>query len=274
MSEEKFEQFRERAEAGVGLPDLDALARRGAARRRRRIAGTAVAAVAAAGVIGFAVLQPGDDRADGPHLVDRPSEDASPEARALSDGVTPEPGVPAYDEFPLSTGGTVRVELTTPAEGWFAHLGDPERGLNVGPESEWTGLLWQEATGVYKQPCGNTTGAEERIIPMTDSLRPLLNRDWVTVVRKPRAELLGGREAQHAVLVIRGCDRDYSPAIVTGGDTGSLPSGEAFDIWLVPLPEAGTAMVVNDPTGNGSDEVRQQWQQVVDSLEITVEPAT
>ena len=188
----------------------------------------------------------------------------------LVDGVTLEPGVPAYDEFPLSTGGTVRVELTTPAEGWFAHLGDPERGLNVGPESEWTGLLWQEATGVYKQPCGNTTGAEERIIPMTDSLRPLLNRDWVTVVRKPRAELLGGREAQHAVLVIRGCDRDYSPAIVTGGDTGSLPSGEAFDIWLVPLPEAGTAMVVNDPTGNGSDEVRQQWQQVVDSLEITV----
>ncbi|GAB3244611.1 hypothetical protein [Nocardioides dilutus] len=274
MSEDKLTQFRERAAAGVRLPDLDALARRGAARRQRRIAATAVATVAAAGVIGFAVLQlPGDDRSDGSHLVDQPSEDASPGARALSDGVTLEPGIPAYDEFQLSTGGTVRVELATPAEGWFAHLGNPERGLNVGPDNDWTGLLWSEATGVYEQRCEDTSGAEERIVPMTDSLRPLLDKDWVTVVQQPSADTLGGREAQHAVLVVKACGGDLPAPLATGGVRGALPGGAEFDIWLVSLPEAETAMVVWDPTGDGSDAVRQQWDQVVDSLEITVEPA-
>lgn len=275
MTEEKVAQFRERAAAGVGLPDLDALTRRGAARRHRRIAGTAVATVAAVGVIAFAALQlPSGDRSDGPHLVDRPSEGASPEAQALSDGVTLEPGAPAYDEFPLSTGGTARIELATPAEGWFAHLGDPQRGLNIGPENEWTGLLWSEATGVYAQPCPDRTGAGERIFPMTNSLRALLDRPWTTVIRQPRAEMLGGREAQHAVLVVPGCGGGDSQPIVAGGVRGPLPGGDQFDIWLVPLPEADTSIVVWDPTGDGSAAVRGQWDQIVDSLEITVVPAT
>lgn len=274
MSEEKVAQFRERVAAGVDLPDLDALARRGATRRRRRIAGTAVATVTAAGVLAFAALQlPGDDRADGPPVIDQPSTSEGRETQALADGVHLQPHVAAHDEFSLSAGGKVRVELATPAEGWFAHIGDPERGLNIGPEDAWTGLLWSEATGVYRQRCGDRPGADEEVVPMTDSLQPLLDRDWVTIVQQPSATTLGGRGAQHAVLVVKACGGSLPDPVATGGVRGSLPGDADFDIWLVPLPEADTAMIVWDPTGDGSRAVRRQWEQIVDSLEITVETA-
>ena len=273
MSEERIAQFRERAQAGVGLPDIEALERRGATLRRRRVAGTAVAAVAAAGVIGFWLLQlPGGDQTDSSPVVDRTAEEAPVEAVALVDGVDVEPGVPVYDEFPLSTGGSVRIDLMTPAEGWFAHLGDPERGLNIGPDRAWTGLLWHEATGIYEERCDDRRGPGAESVPITDSLQPLVERPWVTVVEEPRADRIGGRAAQHARLLVQGCQGDYSTPIAAGIDDGSLPPATDFDVWLVPLPEAETAIVVLDPTGDGSGAVRRQWDEVVESLEITVEP--
>ncbi|QSR28126.1 hypothetical protein CFH99_21120 [Nocardioides aromaticivorans] len=194
---------------------------------------------------------------------------------AIEDEETLAPGVPAYDEFVLSTGATVRVDVAAPAEGWFVHLGDPQRGLNVGPESAWTGLLWYETTGVFQDQCGDDDRSAEAATPMTDSLRPLVTMPYLRkVVQDPARATLGGRVAEHAVLVLKGCGakEDHTNPLATAGASGPLPGDRPFDIWLVPLPEADTAMVVFDPTGDGSAEVRGQWQQVVDSLRITVTP--
>ncbi|QSR28127.1 hypothetical protein CFH99_21125 [Nocardioides aromaticivorans] len=275
MSEERIAEFRERARDAVGLPDLDGLVRRGVVLRRRR-RGAAAAALAAAAVVGFAVLQGpiGDRRSDAP-IVDHTTDVPVRAGTVLTDEETLAPGAPAYDHFWLSSGAGVRIQLETPTPGWFVHLGDPQRGLNVGPESAWTGLLWYEATGVRRDQCADEQSAATRVVPLADSLGPLLAMPYTRrVVRAPEQVTLGGRPAEHAVLVLAACgEEDHTSPLATGRASGPLPGGRPFDIWLVPLPEADTALVVFDPTGDGSAEVRRQWRQVVDSLEITVEPA-
>lgn len=273
MSEERIAEFRERAAAAVELPDLNTLSRRGAALHRRRVAAATLSAMAAAGVIGFAAFNlPGAD-SSGPVIV-RPDEQTSGPVR-FANALDLQPGVPAYDEFPLSTGGTVRIQLTAPAEGWFVYLGEPERGINIGPEEDFTGLLWHETTGIDQRPCVDTPPTAKQVVPMKDSLRPLVDLDLTTVVSRPRADRLGNRDAQHAALVLRECNsQSTAPLATASGVSGTMPIGATFDVWLVPLPEADTAVVIWDPTGDGSPEVRRQWQQILDSMVITVEPAS
>ena len=270
MSEEKIAQFREHAEQRVPLPDFDALERRGTALRRRRITGVATAAAVVVASLGAAAVQlSGSDQAA--QLPSQQIED-DVDAAFIPKEVLPK-GVMAYDEFGLTTGATARVEVTPPAKGWTVHIGGPQRGVHAGDDGKaWTGLLWYEVTGVYKKPCGDKPVDAPVAAPITDSLQPLLDMPYTTeVVQQPEPATLGGREAQHARLVLKACNGDPSNPLATGGDSGPLPGEAAFDIWLVPLPEAGTAMVVFDPSDEGSAKFRREWQQVLDSLRISVE---
>jgi hypothetical protein len=279
MSELKIEQFRERAERGLDLPDLAELDRRGRRLRRRRTA-TAVGALALAVVAGFGIAASTGGRDDAsPTPAKSPSPtrtttwyDSLRMKDSLGEGVLlAGPQKLSYDGLSLT--------FDAPSDHWEWF----ESGMGL----RWNGYMRDEYgaavfffpdVGLRLAPCSSRRFAALGADPsrLVANVAPLRRLARARVLQAPRVVRAFGTTAVHLRLETDGgCPTasgiPYQLRSVVGGvEIAPGWGGKAtLDLWHVLTPGPGPASMLVaswdlDPEGHH----RAEAQALLDSVRI------
>ena len=228
MSEQKFTEFRERAEAAVVAPDPDLLLNRGRAVRRRRQL-VPVAALAACAAIGIVLLAPGDGdtRTDVPPA-GGPTVTQSPRSGPafLGDGArTRDPGTYNLDSMEGDGRRDATVELVgQPWETW-------ERGAvtyDAKGTVSWGFGKYGDTPLPQCRPAQHATSMSGAISQLSDS------EATVTRAARPATKLgLTGTYLQLSVPVDLDCPRGLVSSGLMASWLGAGAPVTRVDVWLL-----------------------------------------
>lgn len=264
MPEQQLHHFAHRAEQCVVVPDLDALVRRGAVRRRRArgvIAGLVVAAVAVGGVLVGSRL---DTRAQEPV---RPPEPRPVMSYPAGDGSqTLEPGTYRIGSDPSFTA------LITVPEGWSSWLGPVRHGAGADVDAGAVAVIVLEVSAVTNEACqldlADMTQVGSDPAALVQALQVLPRH---RVVLAPRPDDRFGFPATHlaveASAQARCPYRDF-PIFAGGGErVGSAGPHSRMDLWVVDV--AGRVVLVDATTAEAAThQARAELAATVGSIRL------
>jgi len=279
MSELKIAEFRERAEQGLGFPDLDGIERRGRALHRRRVA-TAVGALALVVLAGGGLSRITADGTDASPLpAGRPSPTATAAERFAvhttvdrgEEVLLPGPSTVTYD------GIAVHFDVTGEDWEWW----DSGMGLRRSaeqPDDYGAAVFFLRDASVRLQPCrdglAQALGSDpDRLVA---NVAPLLDLAHATVVQGPRVVDVFGGSAVHLQLQTDGsCPEGGGLPVQLRGvsDGSSIDPGfggtAVLDVWhvVVPGPEPASMLVASWDL-DGTSQHRALQQALLDSLRI------
>lgn len=279
MSELKITQFRERAEHGLDMPDLDDIERRGRTARRRRVA-TAAGALALVVLAGGGVARLATDGTDAaPAPATTPTPSATAEGRFAvhtrvdrgEEVLLPGPSAATYDG--------VAVHFDVPGENWeWWDSGVGLRRTANTPDDYGAAIFFLRDASVRLGPCGDglaqALGSDpDRLIA---NVAPLLDLAHATVLQGPRVvDALGGT-AVHLRLQTDGtCPAGGGlPVQLRGLHDGSAVEpgfgGKAvLDVWHVVVagPEPASILVASWDL-DGTRRHHAEQRALLDSMRI------
>ena len=259
MSEQKFAEFRQRAEFGVTPADPDTLLQRGRAlRRRRQLAPiVAVAAIAAVGYGIFAFGGGDGARTDDLPPVAPPSTSAP---RWLEEDLPVAPGV--YD-LEIVTDGVPDATFEVFGDGWDAFSSGVYKSNKISAVSMGLGIY----SDIPIDRCDNDRRAET----LAGAVRQLSGLRG-TVIAGPSPETVMGVTGTHLRLslpVNLECPGGASPtpANLLAIWNGSTDPTVTVDVWLIEH-EARLLMLTKGVRGNPSQATLVELNQTVDSLRL------
>lgn len=260
MSEQKFAEFRERAEIVVGPVDPDLLLQRGRRlRRRRQLAPVAAVAVIAALGYGIVTADGGDPQSDELPPVTPPSASSAPlldNVEEVKKGVT-------YS-LDYVRDGEADATLTVFGDGWLVG----GSGIYKAEARSAVSIGLDVYSGVIVDQCNPGERAES----VAGAVRQL-SRIAGTVTVAPRRETVMGLPARHLQLSIPvdvACTNGATP---TGSNLNSVWDGPTdptvtVDIWLV-QQDGYLILLTKSVRGTPSVDTRIEWNRTMDSLRFT-----
>jgi hypothetical protein len=275
MSDQMLRAFREDAESAVVRADFDEIARRGARRRLRRRAVSALASAAVVAAVGsFALLAdpappptPADDSewSSLPLLVDVDGQVAS--------------GRGAFP--PIAVGPTIVVlSAEIPADGvWhesqtlsgvYTEIRSGDAYLNVSTYVV-EGVARRACRAPYVQPLGKAPGFESPGSNPTDVAGAIATIPRATVLEPPQRVTKWGTTAVHVQLEVleTGCRNGREFWIfdtVRGGET--IANVQAvLDFWVMEVDGQVLVVQTEMPVGASAAE-REQLAELVDSIRL------
>lgn len=282
MSDLKINEFRERAERGLGIPDLAVIERQGRALRRRRVAaaagGLAVVLVAGLGITGTATNGPDTAPAPVAPSSPTPTTTSRDEVRnTLSHGesvLLPGPATVTYD------GVTVRFDV--PGDDWeWWDVGMGLRRTGDDPDDYGAAVFFLRDASARLGPCSDDRAQALGADPDQPiaNVAPLLDLAHATVLQEPRVVTAFGGTAVHLQLQTKGsCPEDGDlPAQLRGMLDGEAAEpgwggSHRLDVWhvVVPGPEPAPMLVASWDL-DGTSQHHAQRQALLDSLRIEAE---
>jgi hypothetical protein len=282
MSDLKINEFRERAERALEIPDLADIERRGHALRRRKLAAVAgalaVVLVAGAGVTRLAADS--TDAAPGPAKPPSPAPSTSWDDGVRTslnlgeDVLLPGPAEITYDP------ATVRFDV--PGANWeWWDVGMGLRRTADDPDRYGAAVFFLQDPRARLRPCTadrvKALGADpDRLLA---NVAPLLDLAHTTVLQEPRVvEALGGSAVHLRLRTDEACpEGGDGPVQLRGIDNGSTidpawPGRRILDLWHVVAtgPDPASILVASWDL-NGTSKHHAQLRALLDSVRVDFE---
>jgi hypothetical protein len=263
MSEQKFAEFRERAEFVVTPADPDALLKRGRALRRRRQLAPVVA-VAAITAVGFGIFASGGDDVRNEQPADTPSETPSEtpstsSPRFIGDEPT-EPGTWALDYI---RDGEPDATLEVFGDGWVGHDGIYKSEA----ESAVTVTL-----GLYSDTIIDRCDTSRHAESLSGAVQQLSRIPGTVTIAPSRETAMGVTGTTHLQLSIPvdvECTNGATPAIANLNAIREGPTDPTVtvDVWLFEH-DGRLLLLTKGVRGNPSEATIKELNQTLDSLRL------